>query len=305
MSTPPGTAEAREPLDGSPLDVLLRILDLEQVEEDIFRGRSPRVSLQRVFGGQVAGQALVAAGRTLPSDAQGENAARTVHSLHAYFLRGGDPEVPIVYLVDRSRDGQSFSVRRVVAVQHGRPIFTLSASFQRPGDGLDHAGSMPDAPDPESLPSLAERYAPYREQLPSWWTLPRPIDIRHVEPLPSPEEERQPRAARQMVWMRADGTLPNDPLLHACVATYASDMTLLDSALLPHGRSWVDGGIKVASLDHALWFHRPFRADEWLLYVQESPSAAGARAFCQGRIFTPDGRLVMSVAQEGMLRLTH
>ncbi|HSH23263.1 MAG TPA: acyl-CoA thioesterase II [Acidimicrobiales bacterium] len=276
------------------LDDLVALLDLEAIEVNIFRGRSPDEWRQRVFGGQVAGQALVAAGRTVAE-------ARPVHSLHAYFLRPGDPRAPILYQVDRIRDGRSFATRRVVAIQHGEAIFNLAASFHAAEEGFDHQVPMPPAPAPEDVPDFTERMAPYREQLGDWYGRPRPIDIRHVgdPPLATSGERRAPR---QQVWTRTDGALPDDPLLHACVATYASDMTLLDSILLAHGTSWLDQGLMGASLDHAMWFHRPFRADEWLLYDQESPSAAGARGLAQGRIYTRHGVHVVSVAQEGLFR---
>jgi acyl-CoA thioesterase-2 len=284
------------PVTATPLQQLVDILDLEPIEVNIFRGRSPDVSLQRVFGGQVAGQALVAAGRTVPAD-------RPVHSLHAYFLRGGDPAVPIVYEVDRVRDGRSFTTRRVVAVQHGMPIFHLAASFQLPADGVEHQVAMPAAVDPETLPTFRERYAPYAEEMGEWYSRPRPIDLRYVEDPPRVAREKGPRSPNQLVWMRADGTLPDDPLLHVCALTYASDMTLLESVLLGHGLSFGMPNLKGASLDHAMWFHRPFRADEWMLYDQESPSASGARGFARGRLYSRDGRLCVSVAQEGMLRI--
>ncbi|PZS34377.1 MAG: acyl-CoA thioesterase II [Pseudonocardiales bacterium] len=277
------------------LDRLVGLLDLEQIEEDMFRGRSPEVSLQRVFGGQVAGQALVAVGRTVPAD-------RQAHSLHAYFLRPGDPAVPIIYLVDRIRDGRSFTTRRVVAVQHGKPIFNLSASFARLEPGLDHQVAMPEVPGPDELPTLAERAAPYGDEL-HFNRLPRPIDLRYVDDPPWVSRSNGPREPTQRVWMRADGVLPDDPLVHVCALTYASDMTLLDSVLAAHGLAWQLDEVVGASLDHAMWFHRPFRADEWLLYDCESPSAAGARGLASGRIFAADGRLVVSVVQEGLLRL--
>ena len=258
------------------LDSLVELLDLEPIEMNIFRGRSPDDSRQRVFGGQVAGQALVAAGRTVPAD-------RPVHSLHAYFIRPGDPTVPIIYLVERVRDGRSFTTRRVAAVQHGETIFTLSASFQRPEGGLEHAALMPAVPRPETLTS------PDYESFPN-----RPIDVRFVPAAP---------AQHNLVWLRADGELPDDPLLHVCLMTYASDLTLLDSVVRRHGISWVDGTISGASLDHAMWFHRPFRADRWLLYDQESPAAAGGRGLARGQVFTEDGDLVVSVVQEGLIRL--
>ncbi len=280
------------------LDDLLRLLDLEEIEENIFRGRSPDEDRQRVFGGQVAGQALIAAGRTVERG--------RVHSLHAYFLRPGDARVPIVYEVDRIRDGHSFTTRRVVGVQHGKAIFNLAASFHADEDGIEHQLPMPDGiPDPESLPTVMEMVEPHRERLGDigdWWLRPRAIDARYVQPaVPSPLREGTGEPV-QRVWIRADGRLPDDPLLHACVVAYASDMTLLDTTLLPHGLSWHSGVAMGASLDHAMWFHRPFRADEWLLYDQDTPAAGGARAFARGSIFTAGGRLVVSVAQEGLVR---
>ncbi|MDQ6874450.1 MAG: acyl-CoA thioesterase II [Actinomycetota bacterium] len=279
------------------VDRLVAILDLEPVEENIFRGRSPEESLQRVFGGQVAGQALVAAGRTVPTD-------RPVHSLHAYFLRPGDPAVPIVYLVDRIRDGRSFTTRRVVAVQHGRPIFNLSASFALEESGLEHQVGMPAVPAPADLPTFAQRTAPFGDRLGPFVRLPRPIDLRYVDDPPWVSRDAGPRRPAQRVWMRADGVLPDDPLVHVCALTYASDMTLLDSVLAAHGLAWHLDDVVGASLDHAMWFHRPFRADEWLLYDAESPSAHGARGLATGRIFAADGRHVVSVVQEGLLRVS-
>lgn len=279
------------------LDRLLDVLDLEQIELDIFRGRSPRDHRQRVFGGQVAGQALVAAGRTVPSD-------RPVHSLHAYFIRPGDPAVPIVYTVDRVRDGRSFTTRRVSAIQHGKAIFTLSASFQHPEQGLAHGAAMPDVPPPESVEPIADRLervfgAPARD-----FYRDNPIDLRFIGPL-SVEAERDPslRTDRSLVWLRAKGDLPDDPLLHVCLMTYASDMTLLDSVLLRHGLSFANERVSGASLDHAMWFHGSFRADRWLLYAQESRVAAGARGLARGEVFSEDGSLVVSVMQEGLIRI--
>ncbi len=277
------------------LDGLVELLDLETIEVDVFRGLSPDDDRQRVFGGQVAGQALVAAGRTVD---QG-----SVHSLHAYFLRAGDPAVPILYSVDRIRDGHSFTTRRVVAVQHGRPIFNLSASFHVDEDGPDHQVTMPEVPDPESLPTRVEQLAPWIDQLGGMADRDHAIDIRYVTAHPFAREPGRGLPACQAVWMRADGELPDDPLLHACVVAYASDLTLLDTTLAPHGISALSTpGLMLASLDHAMWFHRPFRADDWLLYQQESPSGHGARAFARGSIFTRDGRLATSVAQEGLIR---
>ncbi len=276
------------------LDDLVALLDLERIEVNHFRGHNPDERGVRIFGGQVAGQALVAAGRTVPTD-------RFVHSLHAYFLRPGDPRAPVLYEVARIRDGRSFTTRRTVAVQHGEAIFHLSASFQLPEEGPEHQDPMPAAPDPESLPTLAQRFAPHAEVLGDWYSLPRPIDTRHTRPLGEYKETGPPR---QRVWFRADGELPDDPLLHACVLAYASDMTLLDSVLLPHGIRWTDEELMGASLDHAMWFHRPFRTDRWLLYDQASPSATGARGLARGEIFDADGRLVVSVVQEGLIRRT-
>jgi acyl-CoA thioesterase-2 len=278
-----------------PLDKLLDLLDLEQIELDIFRGRSPEEQVQRVFGGQVAGQALVAAGRTVPDD-------RPVHSLHAYFIRPGDPAVPLVYTVDRVRDGRSFTTRRVSAIQHGRTIFTLSASFHRPEPGPVHSDPMPDVPPPDEIPRTIDRLEKLFGTLPPQFR-ESPIDLRSVGPLTF-EAERDPslRTTRNLVWLRVEGELPDDPLLHVCLMTYASDLTLLDSVLLGHGLSWADGKTSGASLDHAMWFHRPFRADRWLLYAQESPVAAGARGLARGEVFTADGDLVVSVVQEGLIR---
>ena len=282
---------------GQPVvDRLVRLLDLERIEENIFRGVSPMTDRMRVFGGQVAGQALVAAGRTVPAE-------RHVHSLHAYFIRAGDPEVPIVYDVDRIRDGRSFTTRRVVAIQHGQAIFSLSASFQKQETGIDHADAMPDVPDPEALPTFPERVAPYVDRFGPWGRLPRPIDIRYVTDPPWVSRDRGPSAAVNQVWMRADGRLPDDPLLHVCVLAYASDMTLLDSVLARHGVAWGLDKVLGVSLDHAMWFHRPFRADEWVLYDCASPSASGARGLATGRFFSRDGRLIAYVVQEGLLRV--
>jgi acyl-CoA thioesterase-2 len=277
------------------LERLVALLDLERIEENIFRGVSPAHSPVRVFGGQVAGQALVAAGRTVPPE-------RKVHSLHAYFIRPGDPSIPIVYEVDRIRDGRSFTTRRVVGVQRGKAIFALSASFQESEPGVDHAEAMPDVPPPDDLPSRLDSMREIADQLGPMATLPRPIDIRYVT---SPPWELRGKGTegRNQVWMRADGTLPDDELLHVCVLTYASDMTLLDSILVRHGVYWGFDKVLGASLDHALWFHRPFRADEWFLYDSFSPSASGARGLATGRLFAQDGSLIATVVQEGLLRI--
>jgi len=286
----------------APLDDLVTLLDLEPIEVNVFRGRSPSESRQRVFGGQVAGQAMVAAGRTVPGE-------RPVHSLHAYFVRPGDPGVPILYTVERVRDGRSFSTRRVVAVQHGRPIFTMSASFQAGERGLEHADAMPVVPEPESLPPLEESLRQSAPELDLSRLGPRRVDLRYVQESPIELRRRnltasdQRRPARSQVWMRTAGRLPDDPLVHTCAVTYASDMTLLDSVLLAHGRAWDEPDLQVASLDHAMWFHGPLRADEWLLYDQHSPWAGGGRGLASGRIFTRDGRLVVTVTQEGLVRV--
>jgi acyl-CoA thioesterase II len=279
------------------LDTVVDLLNLEQIEVDIFRGRSPEgESRQRVFGGQVAGQALVAAGRTVPAD-------RPVHSLHAYFIRPGDPAVPLIYLVERVRDGRSFTTRRVSAVQHGKTIFTLSASFHHDEPGIEHADPMPAVPPPDAVAPTAERMEKVFGPSVHEWFGGGPIDIRYIGPLTF-EAERDPalRTTRNLVWLRADGELPDDPLLHVCLMTYASDMTLLDSVLLPHGLSWTDGRTTAASLDHAMWFHGPFRADRWLLYAQDSPVARGARGLARGEVYTSNGELVVSVVQEGLIR---
>ncbi len=278
------------------IDDLLAILDLEQLEHNLYRGRSPQVGWQRVFGGQVIGQALVAACRTVED--------RRPHSLHAYFLLPGDPKIPIIYEVDRIRDGRSFTTRRVVAIQHGQAIFSMSASFHVEEPGFDHAMRMPDIPSPEELPGEAEMKNRIMPLMPAparaYFERERPIELRPVEFMRYASTEKQRPVFN--VWIRATGRLPDDPAIHQCVLAYASDMTLLNSSLIAHGRTVFDGSIQAASLDHALWFHRPFRADEWLLYAQDSPNASGARGFSRGLIFDRDGTLVASVAQEGLIR---
>jgi acyl-CoA thioesterase-2 len=283
------------------LDDLLDLLDLEQIELDIFRGRSPDERVQRVFGGQVAGQALVAAGRTVPAD-------RPVHSLHAYFIRPGDPSVPLVYTVDRVRDGRSFTTRRVTGIQHGKPIFTLSASFHHPETGYEHTTPMPAVRRPEELRSNAERLAEALGVALPAHLRASPIELRSAGPL-SIELARDPslRAAddhSNLIWLRVTEELPDDPLLHVVLMTYVSDLTLLDTALLEHGTTLYDDRNSGASLDHAMWFHRSFRADRWLLYAQESPIASGGRVFARGEVFTADGDLVVSVVQEGLIRIS-
>jgi len=273
---------------------VLALLDLEKAGEDIFRGQSPAGRIQRVFGGQVLGQALVAATRTV-------EASRICHSLHAYFLRPGDPRVPILYEVDRSRDGRSFSVRRVVAIQNGKQIFILAASFQTPEQGYEHEFPMPDVPPPEDLEDEIEARrknpALMPELLREWLTRARPFETRPV--IIDPPGDRPPRPPFDNVWFRAAGPVPGaltQPLL-----AFASDASLLSTSLLPHGKN-IFSNLQVASLDHAMWFHRPFRFDDWLLYAQDSPSASGARGFNRGAIYARDGTLLASVTQEGLIR---
>jgi acyl-CoA thioesterase II len=267
------------------LEDLVELLDLEKIDVDVYRGRQPETALQRVFGGQVLGQALAAATRTVDPD-------RVVHSLHGYFLRPGDTSVPIVYRPEPTRDGRSFSSRRVVASQHGRPIFYMSASFQRPEAGLDHADPMPDGvTPPEEAPTLAAVLEARTTRSAEAWNKEwAALDVRLAG------------GTGTRFWIRAAGKLPDDPALHACVLAYASDLTLLGASLVRHGLVIGDRRIQPASLDHAMWFHRPFRADEWLLFDQASPSASGARGFTTGRLFTVDGLLVASVVQEGLIR---
>ena len=267
------------------LEDLVELLDLEKIDIDVYRGRQPETALQRVFGGQVLGQALAAATRTVDPD-------RLVHSLHGYFLRPGDTGVPIVYRPEPTRDGRSFSSRRVVASQHGKPIFYMSASFQRPEPGLDHADPMPEGvTPPDEAPTLASILEARANRSADAWNKEwAALDV------------RLPGRTGTRFWIRAAGKLPDEPALHACVLAYASDLTLLGASLVRHGLVIGDRRIQPASLDHAMWFHRPFRADEWLLFDQASPSASGARGFATGRLFSEDGRLIASVAQEGLIR---
>jgi acyl-CoA thioesterase-2 len=293
----PGSATTRPPVVGqAAVDRLLEVLDLTPLGPSSFRGSNPRVGAQRVFGGQVAGQALVAAGRTVAPD-------RFVHSLHGYFVRPGDPAEPIEYQVENIRDGGSFSVRRSVAQQHGRTIFFMSASFQVAEDGLDHHAPAPlDVPGPDETPTMVDRMSRYPERLAALASAPRAVDVRYLGEPGWVAPGDRPAEDRQRVWMRIDGKLPDDPLIHACALAYASDLTLLDSVLSVHGEVWGPGGVIGASLDHALWFHRPFRADEWFLYDCSSPSASGGRGLATGRMFTRDGRHIASAVQEGLLR---
>ncbi|HUO53193.1 MAG TPA: acyl-CoA thioesterase II [Rhodoblastus sp.] len=278
---------------------LLQILDLEKIEENLFRGRSPQVGWQRVFGGLVIAQALVAAQRTVDH--------AIAHSLHAYFLLGGDPAAPIIYQVTRLRDGRSFATRRCEAIQHGKVIFTLVASFHNAeANSLEHAFPVPDAPPPEDLPDESEFLARFGEVMPEpvrrYFQRERPIEMRPVE-----AGRYVARGARgdplQKVWVRTSAALPDDPAIHRAALAYLSDMTLLDTSLIAHGKSVFHAEIQAASLDHALWLHRPFRADEWMLYVQDSPNAAGGLGFSRGALYSRKGELIASVAQEGLIRL--
>ena len=279
------------------LDELLDLLDLEQIDLNLFRGRQPLTRLQRVFGGQVASQALMAATRTTDQD-------RSAHSLHSYFLRGGDTAVPIVYDVERTRDGRSFSTRRVVARQHGRPIFYLSASFQVAEEGFEHQDPMPAVPRPDDCPSLGEMLQRLSGRPTADWDEEwAALDVRYAgDSRPGGAIAADGRAARARVWVRASGSIPDLPALHRCVLAYVSDLTVLAASLVPHQTYIGDPRLRTASLDHAMWFHRAFRADEWLLYDQVSPSASGARGFATGELFAERGTLVASVAQEGLIR---
>ncbi|MCX6395928.1 MAG: acyl-CoA thioesterase II [Propionibacteriales bacterium] len=280
------------------IEEFLELLDLEAIEDNLFRGRQPKTSMQRVFGGQVAAHALVAATRTV-------DPAYAVHSLHSYFLRPGDTSVPIVYDVEAVRDGRSFATRRVLARQHGRPIFAMTLNFQVPEEGLEHQDTMPEVPAPEDCMDLAEifreRFTSVDNIFASEWGA---LEVRFAgNSRPGGELHDPARPAQSRLWIRVAGGLPDDPLCHTAAFTYASDMTLLGATLTPHGVHIETPGMQAASLDHTIWFHRPFRADEWWLYDQTSPSASGGRGLAIARIFTADGRLVASVAQEGLIRL--
>ena len=279
------------------LSTLLALLDLEQLEVNLFRGVSQSQGWKRVYGGQVLGQALVAASRTVEPD-------RAPHSFHAYFLLGGDPAHPIIYDVDRIRDGGSFTTRRVTAIQHGRAIFAMSVSFHRAEESFSHQADMPDVPEPDDLPSERDLIGMIGDKLPdnakNYMQRIRPIEMRPVDM--SRYVDRSPKPAAQAIWLKAVAALPEDPRLHQCVLAFASDFTLLDTALIAHGKLLFDIDIQLASLDHSMWFHEPFRADEWLLYVQDSPWSGHARGLGRGSIFTRSGRLVASVMQEGLMR---
>ena len=280
------------------VDALLEVLDLERVERDIFRGRVPVTQTrQRVFGGLVVAQALVAVSRTVEG--------RAPHSLHCYFVLPGDTMAPIVYQVERVRDGRSFTTRRCVAIQGGRTIFDLFASFQVDEEGFEHQMPMPAVPDPDMLPSTADIEASHGHLMPPglkrWFVGERAIEIRPCDL--RRYDRASPPLNRQQVWIRAGARLPDEPAIHRAVLAYLSDMTLIDAALAPHGRTLFEPDFAVASLDHAIWFHRPFRADEWLLYAQDSPSTHGARGLARGLLYDRGGVLVASVTQEGLIRL--
>jgi acyl-CoA thioesterase-2 len=280
------------------LEELVDLLALERIEENLFRGQSQDLGWGAVFGGQVLGQALSAAVQTVPVE-------RHVHSLHAYFLRSGDVTKPIVYDVDRIRDGGSFTTRRVVAIQNGKAIFNMAASFQIDEPGFEHQDEMPSAPPPESQPTEQERARPYADKLPKGLReralAQRPFEMRPVGADDDPFRP-SPKAPSRMVWLKTVGQLPDDPALHRYLLAYVSDHSLIATALLPHGITWLSSGMQVASLDHVMWFHQPFRVDEWLLYVLDSPAAHGGRGLARGRVFTKDGKLVASVTQEGLMR---
>lgn len=283
----------------SALDDLIHVLDLEPLEVNLFRGQSRDLGGKSVFGGQVIGQALVAASRTVEE--------RLPHSAHAYFLRPGDMALPIVYEVDRVRDGQRFTARRVQAIQKGEVILTMITSFQRPEVGLEHQATMPDVPPPEALRPQGELVQEWLAAVPHVPERIREAFLRRMAVEFRPVVPRNPLLPvvlppQQAFWVRAQGPLPPDPLLHDCVLAYASDFSLLSTALLPHGRSWLSQDLAVASIDHALWFHRPLRIDDWLLYAMDSPTAQGGRGFSRGQFFDRQRRLVASVAQENLMR---
>jgi acyl-CoA thioesterase-2 len=275
---------------------LLQHLTLERLDENLYRGESRDTGGHHLFGGQVLGQSLIAASQTVEG--------RGAHSMHGYFLRPGDKKVPVIYEVDRIRNGRSYTTRRVVAIQHGQPIFNMSASFQVREEGIEHQIEMPDVPGPDGLPDMTELLRQAREEvsekLSRFLARQRPIEFRPIDP--TDPFEPDPRPPFRQIWFRADAILPDDPAIHKAMLAYASDYSLLGTALLPHALTFLQGTIRAASLDHAMWFHREFRMDEWLLYAMDSPSASHGRGFSRGNFFNRDGRLVASVTQEGMIR---
>jgi acyl-CoA thioesterase-2 len=306
-----------------PLEDLLDVLDLESAssasrtpggaadddqsdfgvsDADVFIGRSQPMPHGRVFGGQVLAQSIIAAGRTVNDLDDAADRPRRIHSLHGYFLRAGDSDHPIRFTVERLRDGHSFSARRVHAIQYGKPILSMITSFQTDADGLDHQDHIPAAPDPERMETLAEVFAGVDDPQANFWSKEKAIDLRHVEGAIYIHPGRQ-LAAKQSVWLRAIGQMPDDPLVNAAVLAYCSDYSLLEPVLRKHGLAWSDRRLRVASLDHAMWFHRPGRADDWILYTQSSPSASSGRGLAAARMFNSDGLLLATVAQEGMIRV--
>ncbi len=284
-------------IQGDVLEELLRLLELEEIEENIFRGQSQDMGFKNVFGGQVLGQALSAASYTVPAD-------RSAHSLHAYFLRPGDATKPIVYIVENMRDGKSFATRRVKAVQKGQPIFFMSASFQREEIGFEHQDRMPEVPGPGGIASEMEMAKSIADQIPlnirEKILCDKPIEMRPVNPVNPFDPEKMP--AQKYVWFRTINALPDDAATHRYMLAYASDFNLVSTSLYPHGHTFWEPEVQAASLDHAMWFHRPFRMDQWLLYAIDSPNASQARGMSIGRVFTQDGQLVATAAQEGLIR---
>ena len=304
--SPPSPDQSAKPDPGS-LAELLAVLDVEQLDANLFRGWSTAGGWGRVYGGQVLAQAMVAASRTV-------DPARGLHSMHGYFLVGGTPAKPIVYEVQRLRDGGSFSTRRVTALQDGEPMFVMVGSFHASEDGFEHASAMPDVPPPEDLESVADLFGRSDAKVPdnmrAYYALPRPIELRIVDPqryfgtraADATGSAVSTKPATQQFWIKPQGTLPEEQLMHTAILAYASDFAMIDTALIPHGRIMFESGLQLASLDHALWIHRPFRADDWLLYALESPTAGRGRGFARGSFYTRSGDLVASVAQEGLMR---
>lgn len=280
------------------VEELLQILDLETLEHNLFRGHNPNTGWKRVFGGQVIGQALIAAQRTV-------DPTRPVHSLHGYFMLGGDPKIPIIYEVDRIRDGGSFTTRRVVAIQHGKAIFSMSASFQRQENGLDYQAPMPTQPDPEEIITTRKSNEALLKSVPdnvrAYWERERPIDMVPTSLEHFLSDKKLP--AEQNIWLKSTGIIPDDQPLQAAILAYASDMTLLDTSLYPHGKKVFDPDLQVASLDHSMWFHRPVNLNNWLLFSQDSPSTSGSRGLARGSLYSISGELVASTAQEGLIRI--
>ncbi|WP_329406403.1 acyl-CoA thioesterase II [Nocardia vinacea] len=280
---------------GTDLDVLLGLLDLEQVDEDVFVGQHPEKVWSRTFGGQLVSQAIMAAGRTVDGD-------RPLHAVNAHFVRGGDVKKPIEYQVDRHRDGRSLANRTVTATQDGQELFVMLAAFQDWGKGLEHAHAQPEVPDPETLPRVEESFAGLEDKLEMFVKAPHPIDMRYTNDPAWILKGTGERLNHNRVWMRADGRLPDDPLIHVATLGYSSDTTVLDSIITTHGLSWGLDRIVAATINHSIWFHRPFRFDDWVLYATESPVAAGSRGLATGRFFSRSGELLATTVQEGIIR---